>query len=31
MKKALDSFKPNSDDINNYRSVTVSCLYKGYK
>jgi len=29
IKKTLDSPKANLEDINNYQTVTVSCLFKG--
>jgi hypothetical protein len=29
MKKTLDSPKANPENINNYRTVTVRCLFKG--
>jgi hypothetical protein len=31
MKKTLDPPKANPEDLNNYRTVTISCLFKGYK
>jgi hypothetical protein len=29
--KTLDPPKSNPEDLNNYRTVTVKCLYKGCK
>ena len=31
IKKTLDPPKANLEDLNNYRIVTISCLFKGYK
>ncbi len=30
-KKTLDNAKENPKNINNYRTVTIKCLYKYYK
>jgi hypothetical protein len=31
IKKTLDPPKANPENLNNYRTVTVTCLFKGYK
>jgi hypothetical protein len=29
MKKTLNSLKANPENINNYRTITIRCLFKG--